>query len=107
MGRYISCAHGIASNGDITFTLSGTYGSASWDVMDFTSKSGNFDSIILAGSYTGTFTRSGDTWTGAGGLSDWKFEQTTGLLSVVPEPTTWALLAFGLTSVMVLRRRRA
>ncbi len=27
-------------------------------------------------------------------------------LSVVPEPTTWALLAFSLTTVMVLRRRR-
>jgi len=24
----------------------------------------------------------------------------------VPEPTTWALLAFSLTTVMVLRRRR-
>jgi autotransporter-associated beta strand protein len=96
----------LAQNGDITFTLSGTYGSASWAVMDFNSKSGNFDSITLAGSYTGTFARSGDTWTGIGGLSDWKFEQTTGLLSVVPEPATWALLAFSLTSVMVLRRRR-
>jgi hypothetical protein len=28
-------------------------------------------------------------------------------LSVVPEPATWALLAFSLTTVMVLRRRRA
>ncbi|MFZ4717357.1 MAG: PEP-CTERM sorting domain-containing protein [Chthoniobacterales bacterium] len=25
----------------------------------------------------------------------------------VPEPSTWALLAFSLASVMVLRRRRA
>ena len=28
------------------------------------------------------------------------------LLTVVPEPTTWGLLAFSLTTVMVLRRRR-
>ena len=28
------------------------------------------------------------------------------MLQVVPEPTTWALLAFSLTTVMVLRRRR-
>jgi autotransporter-associated beta strand protein len=95
----------FAMNGDITFTLSGTYGSASWDVMDFTSKSGNFDSITLAGSYTGTFTRIGDTWTGVAGLSDWTFEQSTGVLSVVPEPSTWVLLAFSLTTMMAFRRR--
>ncbi|MFZ4778028.1 MAG: PEP-CTERM sorting domain-containing protein [Terrimicrobiaceae bacterium] len=28
-------------------------------------------------------------------------------LRAIPEPATWALLAFSLTSVMVLRRRRA
>ena len=28
------------------------------------------------------------------------------MLNVVPEPTTWALLAFSLTTVMVMRRRR-
>jgi hypothetical protein len=30
-----------------------------------------------------------------------------GTLTVVPEPSTWALLAFSLTAVMVLRRRRS
>jgi hypothetical protein len=36
------------------------------------------------------------------------FAQATGDLglNVVPEPATWALLAFSLTTVMVLRRRR-
>ncbi|MCX6970322.1 MAG: autotransporter-associated beta strand repeat-containing protein [Verrucomicrobia bacterium] len=34
------------------------------------------------------------------------FNDATGMLTVVPEPTTWALLAFSLTTVMVLRRRR-
>ncbi len=32
---------------------------------------------------------------------------TSGTLSVVPEPATWGLLAFSLTTVMVLRRRRS
>jgi len=34
------------------------------------------------------------------------FSEVTGNLNVVPEPATWALLAFSLTTVMVLRRRR-
>ncbi|MEI8310495.1 MAG: autotransporter-associated beta strand repeat-containing protein [Verrucomicrobiota bacterium] len=92
--------------GSVNFTLSGTYTTASWDVLDFASKSGNFSAITLAGSYTGNLTRSGETWTGNIGGQDWTFAQTTGLLSVVPEPSTWALLAFSLTSVMILRRRR-
>lgn len=97
----------FAMNGDITFTLTGSYGAASWDVADFTSKSGNFDTIALAGSYTGALSRTLDTWTGNVGGQDWTFEQTTGLLSVVPEPSTWLLLALGGTFVMVVRRRRA
>lgn len=95
----------FAQRGDITFTLSGTYGNASWDLMDFTSESGNFNSITLTGSYGVNLARSGDVWTGAAGLSDWTFDETTGILSVVPEPSIWALLAFSLTSMMVFRRR--
>ena len=34
------------------------------------------------------------------------FNDVDGMLTVVPEPATWALLAFSLTTVMVLRRRR-
>ena len=97
----------LADNGAITFALSGTYGTASWDVLDFASKSGNFASVTLAGTYSGTLsTLTGDTWTGTVGGQDWTFEQTTGLLSVVPEPATWALLAFSLTAVMIFRRRK-
>ncbi|GAT32186.1 fibronectin-binding autotransporter adhesin [Terrimicrobium sacchariphilum] len=96
----------LTANGDITFTLSGTYGTASWDVLDFTSKTGNFDTITLAGSYSGSLLRSGDTWTGTVGGQAWTFEQTTGVLSVVPEPTTWALLAASATFLVVTARRR-
>jgi hypothetical protein len=35
------------------------------------------------------------------------FTQASGnLIVAVPEPSTWALLAFSLTTVMILRRRR-
>ena len=94
-------------NGDITFTLTGSYGTASWDVADFSSRSGNFDTVTLAGNYSGNLSRNDNTWTGNVGGQAWTFEQTTGLLSVVPEPSTWVLLAFGLTFIVVMRRRRA
>ena len=35
------------------------------------------------------------------------FDNLTGVVSVVPEPATWALLAFSLTTVMVFRRRKS
>ncbi len=102
---------GIASftmNGDVTLSLTGSYTTASWDLFDFTSKTGNFDTITLAGSYTGSLSRSADTWTGVVGGQDWTFEQTTGVLSVVPEPSTSLSLLAGLaTLLMGFRRRRS
>ena len=97
----------FAMNGDITFNLTGSYVAASWDVADFSSRSGNFDTVTLAGNYSGNLSRNDNTWTGNFSGQDWTFEQTTGLLSVVPEPSTWVLLAFGLTFIVVMRRRRA
>jgi autotransporter-associated beta strand protein len=100
---------GIASftmNGDITLTLAGSYTTASWDLFDFASKTGNFDSITLAGSYTGSLTRSGDTWTGTVGGQDWTFEQTTGVLSVIPEPSTSLSLIAGIGTLLMCFRRR-
>lgn len=95
----------LSLNGDLTISLSGSYTNASWDLFDFASKSGNFDTIVLAGSYAGSLNRSGDLWTGTIGGQNWTFSQVTGGLSVVPEPATWALVAGGLTVTMVLRRR--
>ena len=52
-----------------------------------------FSAANLGSGYTGAFTVDGGT--------------SALYLNVVPEPATWALLAFSLTTVVVLRRRRA
>lgn len=52
-----------------------------------------FQATNLGSGYTGAFTVDGGT--------------SALYLNVVPEPATWALLAFSLTTVVVLRRRRA
>ena len=58
----------------------------------FSSESGTFSAVNFVGA------------AGAAGT----FNYTNGdlTLTTVPEPTTWALLAFSLTTVMVFRRRR-
>lgn len=95
----------LTANGDITITLVNTYSTASWDLLDFSSKSGNFDSVTLAGSYSGTLTLSGEVWSGSVGGQTWTFSQTSGVLSVVPEPSTTLLLAAALVGLVVFRRR--
>jgi len=42
----------------------------------------------------------------AAGHNVWAVLDHNSEFAVVPEPSTWALLAFSLTTVMVLRRRR-
>lgn len=94
-------------DGDVTITLTGSYTSGdSWDFFDFTSKTGNFDSFTLVGSYVGALTRVGDIWSNGNiGGNSWQFDQTTGVLSVVPEPRAWALFALG--AVIVLWRGKS
>jgi len=63
------------------------------DLFDWSSTTGAFSSI------SGTDLGSGYTW-------DTTALYSTGTITVVPEPATWGLLAFSLTTVMVLLRRR-
>ncbi len=69
--------------------------------------SGDFSSLVSTGFYAGTWSRSGETLSLVSGGQTLTFSEVTGNLTVVPEPSTWALLAFSLTTVLVLRRRRA
>jgi autotransporter-associated beta strand protein len=85
------------ADGNYTFTL---FGSSS-------SNSGSFASVSLSGAYSGSLTESGGVWSLASEGNTWTFYQSTGFLAVsaVPEPSTYALLLFGLASVIFARRR--
>ena len=83
----------------------GTLGATSYNLFDYASQTGDFSSISLIGSITGTLTlTSTDTWTGTAGGYDFSFSEATGVLSVVPEPS--AALLGGLGLLGLLRRRR-
>ena len=75
----------------------------------FSSQSGSFSSITVAGSYTGSLAESSGVWTGVFGAQTMTFTNSTGNLVVVPEPAVVGLLgSVGMVvTVAGLRRRRA
>jgi len=79
--------------------------------LNFTGLTGNWQSVVSTGAYAGSWTQSGDVWSlenvGTGGLQTLTFNQATGGVAAVPEPSTIVLLggvAFA-ASVACLRRR--
>jgi len=97
----------LTLGGALNIALTGTYVSQSWDLFNFASKSSNFASVNLTGSYTGSLTRSGELWTGTVGGKDFQFSQVNGVLTAIPEPSTWLLLGCGLIAVLIHQGRRA
>jgi fibronectin-binding autotransporter adhesin len=99
----------LTFNGALNLIFGTTFGASHlFNLFDFGSTSGEFTSISLAGSYTGSFTDAGSgVWTAStnSGNELWSFNHGTGdlILTVIPEPTT-ALL--GLLGVLVFFRRR-
>jgi autotransporter-associated beta strand protein len=82
-----------------------------FNLFDFATESGDFDSISIAGTYTASLSRAGDLWSGtdAGGTVAFSFDQTSGDLTVsaIPEPSAFAILSgFSAIGLAALRRRR-
>jgi len=94
--------------GGLSINLSGSYVNGNtWDLFDFTERTGNFSTLALTGSYVGSLARTGDIWSGTVGGVGWEFNQANGLLSAVPEPSTWALMGLGGGLLLAHLRRRA
>lgn len=96
-------------SGDFSFDLTsaGTTVGNSWNIVDVASLTETFDSTFNVLSFTRVGGGSGSgVWETNFGGADYEFNTSTGVLSVVPEPTTWALLAGSLTALVIFRRRR-
>jgi len=90
---------GTLNSSEFAFTLGGGIGAGTYTLFD-TNSAINYTSLdtasfALNGSYNGSLQF-------ANGTQDIQL-----IVSAVPEPSTWALLAFSLMTVMVLRRRTA
>jgi hypothetical protein len=114
-------SNSVVYGGNLALTLTGTQAYAKDTIFnlfkDFSSRSGDFSSVTLAAAgtpYNGlTFTNLGggiwETGSTAAPLGEYlRFEQSTGNLVVVPEPSTFVLAGLGavLAGAQVWRRRR-
>jgi trimeric autotransporter adhesin len=106
---------GIDVGGQLNYggTLTLNFGSVftdgdSFNLFDFASTTGTFDSITFAGAYIGALANDSGVWTGNIGGQDFSYLDSTGQLNVVPEPSTYALCALAAGSWGALRflRRR-
>ncbi|CAA6689499.1 MULTISPECIES: PEP-CTERM sorting domain-containing protein [unclassified Lentimonas] len=79
-----------------------------WLILDVDNLTESYRSTFAVASENGGFTEASGLWSITENGVDYEFAELTGMLTVVPEPGTYALLAglTGLTYVM-LRRRRA
>lgn len=87
--------------------------SSSLKLVDFTGLSGNFNTLVSTGSYAGTWANTSGVWklsVGSGpSAQDLTFNQATGVLAIVPEPSTIAMLGGTIAAaslIRVVRRRR-
>ncbi|MFZ4599372.1 MAG: PEP-CTERM sorting domain-containing protein [Terrimicrobiaceae bacterium] len=96
----------VQLSGALTFSFTSAVGAGSWDFINQT-PSGTLSSVQLSDSYAGGLTQSTPgLWTGSIGGLDWSYASSTGVLTAVPEPSTWLLLTAGLTTMVIFRRRR-
>lgn len=100
----------LTYGGNLQLTFGQTFGTGShaFNLWSFGSQSGSFDSITLAGAYTGSLTNDNGTWTLSEGLDSFEFSQATGSLALtvaVPEPGAWALMGIAAGTLLLWRRR--
>jgi len=105
----IDVVEGLAYAGTLSLDFVNTFaaGSYTFNLFDFDTETGSFDTVTLAGVYSGSLIDDGfGVWSLDNGTESWSFTQSTGDLglTVIPEPSAALLGAIGF--LVLLRRRR-
>ncbi len=108
----INVGGALVYNGTLTLSVASALLNGTYDIFDFTSRSGNLGLVNFSGGvYAGTFVFDGTSlWTASdtnGSGKTFTFDQASGDLTVVPEPNSWTLVAFGAIFAVLMRRRTA
>jgi hypothetical protein len=98
---------GVATfDGDFNFNLLGAGSNIgdSWTLVDSSTLTETFSDTFTVLGFTDA---GGGLWTGSIDATKWyQFSESTGILNVVPEPATIALLGFGGLSLLRIRKKR-
>lgn len=79
-----------------------------WTLFSFGSQSGDFGSVLLTtNGFNVALTHVGDEWYQNDPGTHWVFNEVTGQLQVIPEPSALTLVGIGLVLTVLVNRRRS
>ena len=110
---FINVGAGALTLGNaLTLNFSALPTASTFNLYDSSSVSGDFTSVTLTGSVTGSLALGGGIWSGTAGGYNLSLDESSGILTVVsavPEPATYAALAglAAIGAVVAGRRRRS
>lgn len=100
----------LGGTATLAFDFASVLPTTSLGVVSFTGLTGGFQAVTSSGAYAGTWTDNGGVFSlanvGPGGGQTLSFDQSTGIISVIPEPSTIAILAASTAVAGLIRRRR-
>jgi autotransporter-associated beta strand protein len=104
----VNVAGAMTYDGTLTLSIAALLADDTYNLFDFASDSGDFDTLTFAGFYSGSFSNLSGVWTATSAGQQFVFSESTGdlVVTAVPEPSAVVLVGLGLGSLWLLRRKK-